>query len=79
MGLEEARAFAESHGHHVTLVIGVAANHDSQWAQEILDDMLARVMTMRDMPLLPNAISDDCLVGPPERGNVHLELRWISI
>lgn len=77
--MQEAREYAESHGHHVTLLLGVVAEHDSEIAQEILLDMTARIMAMPDMPLLAHGMSDDCLVAPPERGGVHVELRWISV
>lgn len=77
--MHEARKYAEDHGHHVTLLLGVVAEHGSEIAQAILDDMTARIMAMPDVPLLVNGITDDCLVAPPERAGVHVELRWISV
>lgn len=77
--MREARQYAEGHGHHVTLMLGVVAEHDSELAQDLLNDMTALIMALPDVPLLVNAISDDCLVAPAERGNAHIEIRWISI
>ncbi|HEX4716483.1 MAG TPA: hypothetical protein VH164_16310 [Ktedonobacteraceae bacterium] len=77
--MQAARDYAALMGQHVTLLLGVVAEHDSPMAQELLDELLAKVMTLPDMPLLPNAIAGDCLVAPPERAGVHVEVMWISL
>lgn len=63
----------------VTLILGVVAEHDAEEAEELLDDMTARIMAMPDMPLMVTGMSDDCLVAPPERGSHHVEIRWIVV
>lgn len=77
--MHDAREYAEAHGHHVTLLLGVVAEHGSEMAEAVLDDLQAWLMAHHEMPLLPHAIQEDCLVAPPERDNVHLEVRWFSL
>lgn len=71
--------FAQDEGTHVTLLLGVVAEHDSTMAEAVLDELTAYLMAHPAMPLLPHRIKDDCLVAPPERSSVHVEVRWFSL
>ena len=61
------------------LLLGVVAEHDSEQAADILGLMLACIMASPSAPLLPFSIGNDCLVAPPERGGVHVELFWVTL
>jgi hypothetical protein len=56
--------------------VGDHDNDDIEW---MLDQVMSWMMTHPGMPLLPKSITGDCMVGPPERGSRHFEVRWIVV
>lgn len=62
-----------------TFVVGVVSEHDSELAELLLDSLMSWMLTHPEMPLLPHAIWNDCLIAPPERGSVHVEVRWLKL
>lgn len=73
------RAYAQARDERLTLMIGVVAEHDSEMAEQILDDLTAFLASHPAMPLLFHTIRDDCLVAPPERKSLHIEVRWLQL
>jgi hypothetical protein len=63
----------------VVLCVGIVSEHDDDEAEAILDNLSAWLMACPAMPLLPQAMTDDCFVTPPERGSKHVEMRWITV
>jgi len=62
-----------------TICIGVVAEHGSEIAEVLLDDLVAWLMAYKGMPLLATGMQSDCFVTPPERGNKHVEMRVIRV
>jgi hypothetical protein len=62
-----------------TICIGVVAEHDSEYAEAILDTLQAWLMAYKGMPLLVQGTQSDCFITPPERGNKHVEMRVIRV
>jgi hypothetical protein len=63
----------------LTIVVGVEGDHDNEDIEWMLDQVMSWMMTHPGMPLLPKSITGDCMVGPPERGSRHFEVRWIVV
>jgi hypothetical protein len=63
----------------LTICIGVVADHEDELADELLVRLMAMIMSLPTMPLLAKAIRSDCYVTPIERGNAHVEMRWIVV
>jgi hypothetical protein len=61
------------------ILLGVVGTHDDEVAGRILDAVTAWMMTHPSISIMATGMSDDCLVAPPERGDVHVELRWLSV
>lgn len=59
------------------LIFGVVAEHDDIDAQLFLDQLIMWFEEQTEIPLVVQSTQHDCLQGPPERNNVHVELVWL--